>query len=115
MGDLTLKHKIEEMLPYMDDRLENFPAAQRNGGLVPKIRSIGYDMLVIAEKIGNGHFNATTVRQMDDLNLCMKVYLGYALKRRYIAFQQHRVWSEKLSEIGRLIGGLQKALPANRR
>ncbi|MCE5343394.1 MAG: hypothetical protein LLF96_07415, partial [Eubacteriales bacterium] len=62
MADLILKNKIEDMLTYMDARLENFPVAQRNGGMVPKIRSTGYDMLTVSEKIGNNHYNASTMR-----------------------------------------------------
>jgi hypothetical protein len=113
MADLAIKTKILDMLPYMDDRLKNFPREQKMS-LTVRIRNTGYDMLELSSNIASGYFNASTVNALDKKNAELKLYIEYAMKRQYISTHQYKVWLAMLVEIGMMIGGLKKALDAKR-
>lgn len=101
------------MLPYMEDRLKNFPREQRYGISI-RIRSAGYDLLELASDIGHGYYNATTLKAVDKRKNAMMAFIDYALSRRIITPHQHKVWGSMLVEIGRINGGLMKAISLRR-
>ena len=113
MADLILKQKVLDMLPYMEQRLANFPKEQRYG-ITVRIRSAGYDMLELASDIGHGYYNATSLKAVDKRKNAMLAFMDYALTRRFISPHQHKTWGRMLVEIGRINGGLMKALSSRK-
>lgn len=110
-NNLILKEKVCDMLDYMRDRLKNFPKAERSG-ITPRIRAAGYEMLEIAGDIGNGYYTMTNLKAFDRRKNAMVVFMDYSLRCGYLSPHQHKVWGEKLTEIGKINGGLMKALEA---
>lgn len=109
--NLILKEKVADMLDYMRDRLKNFPKEERSG-ITPRIRATGYDMLEIASDIGGGFYNMTHLKAFDRKKNALEAYLNYALRCHYITPHQHKTWGGMVSEIGKINGGLTKALEA---
>lgn len=113
MADLILKQKVLDMLPYMEQRLANFPKEQRYG-ITVRIRSAGYDMLELASDIGHGYYNVTTLKTFDRRKNAMRAFVDYALSNRIITPHQHKVWGGMFAEIGRIVGGLHKTLASRK-
>lgn len=109
--DLILKEKVCDMLDYMRDRLKNFPREERSG-ITPRIRATGYEMLEIASDIGNGFYTATNLKAFDRKKNAMMAFMDYSMRCGYITPHQHKTWGAMLAEIGRINGGLTKALEA---
>lgn len=107
--DLILKEKTCDMLDYMRGRLKNFPREERSG-ITPRIRATGYEMLEIAADIGNGFYTMTNLKAFDKKKNAMEAYLNYSLRCQYLTPHQHKTWGAMLSELGRINGGLTKAL-----
>ena len=110
-NNLILKEKVADMLDYMRDRLKNFPRDERSG-ITPRIRATGYEMYEIASDIGGGFYNATHLKAFDKKKNAMEAYVNYALRCKYITPHQHKVWGGMVAEIGKINGGLTKALEA---
>lgn len=108
---LILKEKTIDMLLYMKDRLKNFPKEERSG-IIPRIKNTGYEMLELASDIGNGFYTMTTLKAYDRQKNHMESYLYFSLKAKYITPHQHKTWGEMVVELGRINGGLTKALEA---
>ncbi len=108
-NSLILKEKVCDMLDYMRDRLKNFPREERSG-ITPRIRSAGYEMLEIAADIGNGFYTMTNLKAFDRKKNSMNAFMDYSLRCGYLTPHQHKVWGEMLVEIGKINGGLIKAL-----
>lgn len=106
---LILKEKVCDMLDYMRARLKNFPRDERSG-ITPRIKMAGYEMLEIAADIGNGFYTMTNLKAFDRKKNAMNAFMDYALRCGYISPHQHKVWGSMLAEIGRINGGLIKAL-----
>jgi len=109
--DLILKEKTADMLDYMRGRLKNFPREERSG-ITPRIRSAGYEMLEIAADIGNGFYTMTNLKAYDRRKNALKAFMDYALRCGYITPHQHKTWGAMVEELGRINGGLIKALEA---
>lgn len=110
-NNLILKEKVCDMLDYMRDRLKNFPREERSG-ITPRIRMAGYEMLEIAADIGNGFYTMTNLKSFDRKKNAMNAFMDYSLRCGYITPHQHKTWGAMLSEIGKINGGLMKALEA---
>lgn len=109
--ELILKEKVCDMLDYMRDRLKNFPKEERSG-ITPRIRAAGYELLEIASDIGNGYYTQTNLKAFDRRKNAMSAFLDYSLRCGYITPHQHKTWGGMLTEIGKINGGLMKALEA---
>lgn len=110
-NELILKKKTEDMLEYTDDRLKNFPKEQRYS-LTVRIRNAGYDMLEIASDVSGGFYTMTSLKAFDRAKNHMEAYLNYAQRRQYITAHQFMEWGKRVDELGRINGGLIKALDA---
>lgn len=109
--ELILKEKVCDMLDYMRDCLKNFPKEERSG-ITPRIRAAGYELLEIASDIGNGYYTQTNLKALDRRKNAMSAFLDYSLRCGYITPHQHKTWGGMLTEIGKINGGLMKALEA---
>ena len=109
--DLILGEKVSDMLIYMKDRLKNYPREERSG-ITPRIRAAGYEMLEIASDIGNGFYTLTTLKAFDRKKNAMQAFLKHSLRCGYITPHQHKTWGAMVAELGRINGGLTKALEA---
>ena len=108
-SNLILKEKVCDMLDYMRGRLKNFPREERSG-LTPRIRTAGYEMLEIAADIGNGFYTMSNLKAFDRKKNAMRAFMDYALRCGYLTPHQHKTWGAMLDEIGKINGGLTKAL-----
>lgn len=110
-NNFKLKEKTCDMLDYMRGRLKNFPREERSG-ITPRIRNTGYEMLEIAANIGNGFYTMTSLKAYDKAKNSMNAFLNYALRCGYLSPHQHKTWGAMVDELGRINGGLTKALEA---
>lgn len=108
-GNLILKEKVCDMLDYMRGRLKNFPREERSG-ITPRIRAAGYEMLEIAADIGNGFYTMTNLKALDRKKNAMLAFMDYSLRCGYLTPHQHKTWGMMLEEIGKINGGLTRAL-----
>lgn len=109
---LILKAKVMDMLDYMSDRIRNFPRSEWRG-ITPRIQEAGFEMLSIASDIGNGFYTLTTLGSFDRQKNHMEAYLEYAHHRKYLTDHQYITWGAKITELGKINGGLTNALKAN--
>lgn len=101
---LQIKLKVEQMTVYGYSALRNFPKAERHV-LSAEIRQCMLRILRQVIVVNRRYFKKTTMQDLDaDLDL-LRSMLRLSLDLRFLPFKQYEVWSAKVDEIGRMIGG----------
>jgi len=106
--------KIEDMMGFARPIIGRWPPFYRYT-LGENIYEEMILLLRLATKARLKHYNKTTLQELDTEKEILKVYVRQAnateftdksgQKRKLLSDHSYGVWSEKLMEIGRLIGG----------
>lgn len=92
------------MAIYGYSALRNFPKSERHV-LSAEIRQCMLRILRSVIVVNRRYFKKTTMQDLDaDLDL-LRSMLRLSLDLRFLPFKQYEVWSAKVDEIGRMIGG----------
>ena len=105
---LTITQKVEDMMLYAYPALNQFPKSEKFA-MVADIKRNMDDMLELCIEVEKKYQNKTTLRNLDTANAKLFAYIRLAMKLKFLPMKKYEVWSEKLVEIGKMIGGLIKA------
>ena len=106
--------KIDDMIQYARPMIARWPAFHKYT-LGEDIMQEMYTMLRLATKARLRYMNKSTLTDLDTSKAILDVFIQQANKvifttrdgreRRLLTDQSYGVWSEKIAEIGALIGG----------
>lgn len=107
--ELKLQQKIYDMMLYAYPALNQFPKSEKFtlAADIKKNMDILMERCIEAKK---KYFKKTTLQDMDVANEKIQVYIRLAFDLHYISVHRYEVWSEKLVEIGKMIGGWLRAV-----
>ena len=96
--------KMESMMVYAEPILQKYPKFARFNLVTDIIRCMDRIMetAVEAEK---KYFKKTTLQTLDVDVERLRRYVRISLRLKYISHRTYKVWSEKVNEVGRMVGG----------
>lgn len=97
------------MMLYANERLIQFPKYERDS-LVRKMKETMY---AIVDLIIEANYEADAIERLDILYMVnieldkLRFFMRFSVHRdvRYLSVHQYGVWSAKVDEIGRMLGG----------
>lgn len=112
MEDLKIAQKIYDMILYGNKALIQFPKSERYV-LAADIKTSMYAMLRLCIVANKHYYKKTTLQDLDvELEVLRNLLrLASDPETRYLPLKKYEVWSKKLDEIGKMLGGWIKAMP----
>lgn len=107
--EFKLLQKVQDMMEYAYPALTQFPKAEKFS-LAQDIRHCMNQVLELTITEDKKYIKNTTLEKMDIENEKLKIYIRLAMRLKYISFHTYEVWTAKLVEIGKMIGGLIKSV-----
>ena len=113
---LAITQKVEDMMLYAYPALAQFPKSEKFA-LVADIKRNMDCLLELCIEMECRIYKKTTLQNLDAAQKKLKAYIRLAMKLEFLPMRKYIIWSEKLVEIGKMVGGLQKAVskPAQHR
>lgn len=102
--------KTMEMMEYAYIALAQFPKSEKFC-LVADIKRC---MDLILERIvaaNKKYYKKTTLQELDIEVAKLKVYIRLSYRLGFLPIKKYEIWSEKVAEIGRLVGGWKEKSP----
>ena len=109
--EFKVLQKVQDMMEYAYPALAQFPKAEKFS-LAQDIRHCMNQLLELTITEDKRQVKTTALEKLDVENEKLKIYIRLAMKLRFISFHTYEVWSAKLVEIGKMIGGLVKSVKA---
>ena len=113
--DFWTKNKVYELLLYAGPQLEQFPKSQRV--LANDIRATMLQILRLVVTLENKHYKKTTLGDLDNEVDVLRHLVRLAADPEYmrdkkpcLPMKKYEQMSNKINEIGRMIGGYYKSL-----
>ena len=100
--------KLSDMIEYAYPILAQFPKSEKFT-LVADIKHIMLDALRYCVKVGKKKSKKTALYDLDVEIATLKRFIRLSYNLKYISMHHYKVWSEKITEIGRMIGGMIRA------
>lgn len=107
--EFKVLQKVQDMMAYGYPILRQFPKAEKFS-LAQDIRMSMNQLLRYTITEDKKHSKKTTIEYMDVENGVLQSYIRIANKLGFISDHSYGVWSGKLVEIGKMIGGLLKSV-----
>lgn len=107
---LLVYEKFTNLIYYSKNLLKKYPKSERFD-LCADIKNIQYETLkyiIYAWKEFSNKNKLEYLRKIDVNLLVLKSLVHISYKEQYITQKNFMVWGEKISEIGKLIGGWMK-------
>lgn len=104
---LLLAKKAEEMVLYGYQVLRHFPRSERHV-LSQEIRQSMWAVLALIERAARARDKIRLLQELDIELALLKQRVRIAHRLGYLPNRQYAVWSEKLVELGRMVGGWLK-------
>jgi four helix bundle protein len=106
--DLLIMQKIESMIGYAYIALRQFPRHERNV-LGAEIRRTMLEIVRLVVTAQCRYHKKTTLQDLDIAMKTLKHFVRLSYNLHYIDIKKLEIWSEKNTEIGRMIGGWIKS------
>ena len=107
--DFKLLQKVQDMMVYGYPLLDQFPKAVKFT-LAQDIRNSMNEMLRLTITEEKKKSKLATLEHLDVENEALKRLLCVSMELKYLSRHHYGVWSGKLVEIGKMIGGLLKSV-----
>lgn len=111
-----LHQKVYDMTVYAYERIQQYPKSEKYA-LGTDTKQCLHAMLRLCRAIENKTYKKTTLQELDVEKGLLQDLIRLAFDNRFISMKSYEYWSEKVSEIGRIIGGMiryQMSQPAQR-
>ncbi len=104
-----LEQKIMDMIEYSYGVLRNFPKSEKFAlcADIKHVEDILLERCIEAEK---KYTKKTTLQEMDISVAKLRSYIRLSFNLTFISFHQYEVWSGKVVEIGKMLGGWIKTV-----
>ena len=105
--ETIIYQKYLDLIYYSNDLVRKYPKSERFV-LVEEIKRTLYSglrLLVYALKIYN---KQEKLKYLNELDACLKllqVHIRISFKYKYISMQNYSTWSDKLTEVCKMLGG----------
>lgn len=100
--------KLTDMIEYAYPILAQFPRSEKFV-MAADIKHIMLDALKLCVEVGKKKSKKTSLFNLDIQIETLKRYIRLAFNLKFLSMHHYQVWSEKVAEIGRMIGGLISA------
>lgn len=112
---LETRQKVEDMVAFAKPFLVQFPRVERV--FATTIEEEMYNLLRLCVAAESGYKFKTTIQEIDVSQKTLQCYIRVAHARKVLPLNHYNSWSEKLRDIGKMVGGLLKAVnqPAQHR
>jgi len=107
--EFKLQEKILDMMEYAYVALKQFPKSEKYA-LATDIKHCMNLILGYAIEARKHYYKKTTLRDMDVEVAKLRVFIRLSFKLRFIDMTKYENWSEKVDEIGRMLGGWLKTV-----
>ena len=100
--------KLTDMIEYAYPILAQFPRSEKFT-LVADIKHIMLDALKLCIEVGKKKSKKTSLFNLDVQIETLKRFIRISFDLKFISMHHYDVWSKKVAEIGKMIGGLIQA------
>ena len=100
--------KLTDMIEYAYTILAQFPRSEKFV-LAADIKHIMLDALKLCVEVGKKKSKKTALFNLDVEIETLKRFIRLSYNLKYLSMHHYNVWSEKVAEIGKMIGGLIQA------
>jgi len=106
-NDIIIYQKYLDLIYYTNDLVRKYPKSERFA-LVEEIKStlyLGFKNLMYGIKI---YQKQEKLKYLNELDICLKllqVHMRISFKYKYISMQNYSTWSNKTTEISKMLGG----------
>ena len=107
--DFLMLQKISDMMEYAYIALRQYPKSEKYA-LVTDIKRCMDGILRYAVSARKHYFKKSTLRDMDVEIALLRIYIRLSYSLHFISMDKYHNWSEKVDEIGRMLGGWLKTV-----
>lgn len=104
--------KVKDMMLYAYPALAQFPKSEKFA-MVADIKRVMDTMLELCIEIEKKIYRKNTLQNLDVANAKLQTYLQMAHFLKFLSTHKYEIWSAKSVEIGKMIGGMLKAVRQN--
>lgn len=107
--DLKILQKVFDMMEYGYGALAQFPKSEKFA-LVTDIKRIMDIMMERVIEAQKKYYKKTTLQELDVATAKLKAYLRLSYQLGFLPMKKYEIWSEKVVEIGKMLGGWLKSV-----
>lgn len=107
--DLKILQKVFDMMEYGYGALAQFPKSEKFA-LVTDIKRSMDKMLERIIEAQKKYYKKTTLQELDVEIAKLKAYLRLSHQLGFLPMKKYEIWSEKVVEIGKMLGGWLKSV-----
>jgi len=106
---LKILQKIFDMMEYGYGALAQYPKSEKFA-LVADIKRSMDRMLERTIEAQKKYYKKTTLQELDVEIMKLKAYLRLSKNLGFLPMKKYQIWSEKVVEIGKMLGGWLKSV-----
>ncbi len=107
--ELKILQKIFDMMEYGYGALAQYPKSEKFA-LVTDIKRSMDIMLERTIEAQKKYYKKTTLQELDVEVMKLKAYLRLSQNLGFLPMKKYEIWSEKVVEIGKMLGGWLKSV-----
>lgn len=107
--EMKILQKIFDMMEYGYHALVQYPKSEKFA-LVTDIKRSMDTMLERAIEAQKKYYKKTTLQELDVEIVKLKAYIRLSHRLGFLPMKKYEVWSEKVVEIGKMLGGWLKTV-----
>ena len=107
--ELHILQKIFDMMEYGYGALQQFPKSEKFA-LVTDIKRSMDTLLERCIEAQKKYYKKSTLQDMDVEIMKLRAYIRLSYQLGFLPMRKYEIWSEKVVEIGRMLGGWLKAV-----
>jgi four helix bundle protein len=107
--ELKILQKIFDMMEYGYGALAQYPKSEKFA-LVTDIKRSMDTMLERTIEAQKKYYKKTTLQDLDVEIMKLKAYLRLSLNLKFLPMKKYEIWSGKVVEIGKMLGGWLKSV-----
>jgi hypothetical protein len=109
MEKLVVYQKTYDMIQYGYIALKQFPRSEGHT-FVAEIKITMMNIMRLIIVTNKKYYKKTTMKELDTELETLRVYVRLAEDLNFLPIKKYEIWSKKLEEIGKLIGGWIKSI-----
>lgn len=104
MEDLKIERKAMEMIEYAYTALAQYPKSEKYG-LCVDIKHCMDQILELIISANKHYYKKSTLQDLDIEVDKLRKYIRLSYNLKFLPLKKYDVWSDKVDEIGRMVGG----------